>query len=60
MNTTRRLYNNVMCLIEIARELKRLNLGDEVSKEIITKPRIVLNIISQMQKSLLRHVAQQG
>jgi len=60
MNTTRRLYNNVMCLIEIARELKHLNLGDEVSKEIITKPRIVLNIISQMQKSLLRHVAQQG
>ena len=33
-------------LLEIAQELKRLKLGDEVSKEIIEKLRIVLNVIS--------------
>ena len=35
-------------LIEIAQELKRLKLDDEISKEIIEKLRIVLNVISQM------------
>ena len=34
--------------IEIAQELKRLKLDDEVSKEVIEKLRIVLNVISQM------------
>ena len=46
--------------IEIAQELKRLKLDDEVSKEIIEKLRIVLNVISQMKKSLLRRMVQQG
>lgn len=35
-------------LLEIAEELKRLKLDDEISKEIIEKLRIVLNVISQM------------
>ena len=35
-------------LIEIAQELKHLKLDDEISKEIIEKLRIVLNVISQM------------